>query len=118
MVKLQLHQLLENPLINHRLFRQHAHAHNRSCVRFQIFSDARPFYDALRGQGFAHGFSVLSERAVFTYKCDNLYNPSLEGGIRLDDPDLNIDWMIPEEKRIISEKDTKHPFFKDVITNF
>ena len=55
---------------------------------------------------------------MFTYKCDNLYNPSLEGGIRLDDPDLNIDWMIPVEKRIISEKDTKHPFLKDIITNF
>lgn len=69
-------------------------------------------------QGFAHGFSVLTEQAVFTYKCDNLYTPSLEGGIIYNDPDLNIDWRIPEEKRIISEKDTKHPLLKDVKANF
>ncbi len=69
-------------------------------------------------QGFAHGFSVLSDIAVFTYKCDNLYTPSLEGGIAFDDPELGIDWKIPADKRIISEKDTKHPLFKDVQTNF
>lgn len=69
-------------------------------------------------QGFAHGFSVLSETAVFTYKCDNFYNPALEGGIQFDDPELGIDWMIPADKRIISDKDTKHPLLKDIQTNF
>ncbi|MBP5259819.1 MAG: dTDP-4-dehydrorhamnose 3,5-epimerase [Paludibacteraceae bacterium] len=69
-------------------------------------------------QGFAHGFSVLSEEAVFTYKCDNLYAPELEGGIAYNDPDLAIDWQIPEAERIISEKDLHHPLLRDVKTNF
>lgn len=56
-------------------------------------------------RGFAHGFSVLSEQAVFAYKCDNLYHKESEGGIRFDDPSLNIDWHISEDKRILSEKD-------------
>lgn len=60
-------------------------------------------------RGFAHGFSVLSEQAIFTYKCDNLYHPEADGGILLSDPALNIDWQVPENQRIISEKDTKHP---------
>lgn len=63
-------------------------------------------------KGFAHGFSVLSETAIFAYKCDDLYNPALERGIMYNDPALNIDWKIPAEKAIISEKDTKHPGFK------
>lgn len=63
-------------------------------------------------KGFAHGFSVLSETAIFAYKCDDLYNPALERGIMYNDPTLNIDWKIPAEKAIISEKDTKHPAFK------
>jgi dTDP-4-dehydrorhamnose 3,5-epimerase len=61
-------------------------------------------------RGFAHGFSVLSEHAVFTYKCDNLYHPEAEGGVRLDDPTLNIDWRVPTDKWILSDKDKKHPF--------
>jgi dTDP-4-dehydrorhamnose 3,5-epimerase len=69
-------------------------------------------------QGFAHGFSVLSETAVFSYKCDNLYNPSSEGGILYNDPTLQIDWKVPAEKQLVSEKDTKHPTLKDVKTNF
>ena len=69
-------------------------------------------------QGFAHGFSVLSETALFTYKCDNLYNPALEGGIMYNDPALAIDWKIPAEKAVISEKDTKHPLFADAKMNF
>ena len=69
-------------------------------------------------RGFAHGFSVLSETAVFTYKCDNLYNAQLEGGVMFNDPDLNIDWGIPADKQLISEKDLKHPLFKDLKTNF
>lgn len=69
-------------------------------------------------RGFAHGFSVLSETAVFTYKCDNLYHPESEGGILFNDPALNIDWRIPMDKAIFSEKDTKHPLLKDVIVDF
>lgn len=60
-------------------------------------------------RGFAHGFSVLSERAVLAYKCDNTYHKSAEGGIRYDDPSLNIDWRIPEASRILSEKDLELP---------
>lgn len=69
-------------------------------------------------QGFAHGFSVLSETAVFTYKCDDFYSPTLERGIMYNDPSLNIDWRIPADKAIISEKDTKHPLLKDAELNF
>ncbi|MDR3653486.1 MAG: dTDP-4-dehydrorhamnose 3,5-epimerase [Paludibacter sp.] len=69
-------------------------------------------------QGFAHGFSVLSETALFTYKCDNLYNPALEGGIMYNDPALAIDWKIPADKAVISEKDTKHPLLADANMNF
>ncbi|VBB45728.1 dTDP-4-deoxyrhamnose-3,5-epimerase [uncultured Paludibacter sp.] len=69
-------------------------------------------------QGFAHGFSVLSETAVFSYKCDDFYNPSLERGIIYNDPTLNIDWKIPAEKAVVSEKDLKHPIFKDAEINF
>ena len=64
-------------------------------------------------RGFAHGFAVLSEEAVFAYKCDNVYMPSSEAGIRLDDPSLGIDWQIPRDKWILSEKDTRHPAFAD-----
>ena len=64
-------------------------------------------------RGFAHGFSVLSEVAVFQYKCDNLYAPQSEGAIAWNDPDLNIDWRIPEDKIILSPKDSHHPLLKD-----
>jgi dTDP-4-dehydrorhamnose 3,5-epimerase len=69
-------------------------------------------------KGFAHGFSVLSETAVFSYKCDDLYNPTLERGLMYNDPLLNIDWKIPAEKALISDKDTKHPLFVDAEKNF
>ncbi|MCQ2343070.1 MAG: dTDP-4-dehydrorhamnose 3,5-epimerase [Paludibacteraceae bacterium] len=69
-------------------------------------------------RGFAHGFSVLSEKAVFTYKCDNLYHPEADGGILLSDPTLNIDWQVPVEHRILSDKDTKHPLLKDFDNPF
>lgn len=68
-------------------------------------------------RGFAHGFSVLSNSAIFTYKCDNLYHPEAEGGILLNDPDLGIDWKVPEELRIISDKDKKHPTFHEYFNN-
>lgn len=65
-------------------------------------------------RGFAHGFSVLSDKAIFTYKCDNLYHPETDGGLLLSDPDLGIDWQVPAEERIISDKDTKHPLLKEL----
>lgn len=60
-------------------------------------------------KGFAHGFSVLSEEAVFQYKCDDYYAPETEGAVAWDDPDIAIDWRIPADKMILSEKDKKHP---------
>lgn len=59
-------------------------------------------------RGFAHGFAVLSERVVFQYKCDNYYAPQSEGAIAYDDPALNIDWQIPADKAILSDKDKAH----------
>lgn len=64
-------------------------------------------------RGFAHGFSVLSEEAVFQYKCDNFYCPESEGAIAWDDPDLAIDWRIPADRIILSEKDRSHPRLRD-----
>jgi dTDP-4-dehydrorhamnose 3,5-epimerase len=68
--------------------------------------------------GFAHGFSVLSEKAVVLYKCDALYNKESEGGIIYNDPALNIDWQIPADKAIISDKDKLLPVLKDCTNNF
>jgi len=65
-------------------------------------------------RGFAHGFTVLSDSAEFFYKCDNYYNREAEAGIRFDDPDLNINWKIDMSRIIISEKDLKLPFLKDI----
>ena len=65
-------------------------------------------------RGFAHGFSVLSESAVFQYKCDNYYAPQAEGAIAWDDPDLAIDWQIPAKKAVLSEKDRNHPRLKEL----
>lgn len=64
-------------------------------------------------RGFGHGFSVLSETAVFSYKCDNYYNKAAEGSVVWNDPELNIDWKIPAEQVILSEKDTSQPLFAD-----
>lgn len=65
-------------------------------------------------RGFLHGFSVLSETAVFTYKCDNLYNKASEFGIRYDDPEIGIDWKVPAERIITSEKDRLANQLKDL----
>lgn len=65
-------------------------------------------------RGFAHGFSVLSEDAVFQYKCDNYYNPQFERGVLWNDPDIGIDWQLPTSDIILSEKDKKHPLLKDL----
>ena len=68
--------------------------------------------------GFAHGFSVLSDEVLFQYKCDNYYAPQSEGGILWNDPSLGIDWRIPAEKAILSEKDFNHPLLKDYVSDF
>lgn len=68
--------------------------------------------------GFAHGFSVLSETAVFTYKCDRLYNKEAERSINAFDSDLGIDWKLEESEWIISEKDKKAPLFGKAEINF
>lgn len=69
-------------------------------------------------RGFAHGFSVLSDVAVFQYKCDNYYAPQAEGGISILDKTIGIDWGLNAEESILSEKDTKHPELKDFISPF
>ena len=69
-------------------------------------------------QGFAHGFSVLSDSAIFSYKCDNLYHRESERGIKYNDLTLNIDWKIKPEEAIISPKDQVHPLFNDAEMNF
>jgi dTDP-4-dehydrorhamnose 3,5-epimerase len=69
-------------------------------------------------RGFAHGFSVLSETAEISYKCDQFYNKQSEAGILYNDPQLNIDWGIPAEKALISAKDILLPGFDPAITEF
>lgn len=69
-------------------------------------------------KGFAHGFAVLSDTAVFQYKCDEFYHPEADGGISILDESLNIDWRIPTDKAILSDKDTKHPLLKEFDTPF
>ena len=69
-------------------------------------------------RGFAHGFAVLSETAVFQYKCDNFYHPEADGGINIQDESLGIDWRIPVGKAILSEKDLNHACLKDAVLDF
>ena len=69
-------------------------------------------------KGFAHGFAVLSETAIFQYKCDEFYHPEADGGIDITDDTLGIDWRIPVEKAILSEKDTKHGRLADFDSPF
>lgn len=69
-------------------------------------------------RGFAHGFAVLSETAIFQYKCDAFYAPQADGGISILDDSLGIEWMIPTDKALLSEKDTKHALLKDFESPF
>ena len=69
-------------------------------------------------RGFAHGFAVLSDEAVFQYKCDEFYHPEVDGGISIIDDSLGIDWRIPTDKANLSEKDTKHASLKDFDSPF
>ena len=64
-------------------------------------------------RGFGHGFSVLSEKAIFSYKCDNFYEKNSEGSVIYNDQDLNIDWKLPQDKIILSKKDSALPAFKE-----
>ncbi len=68
--------------------------------------------------GFAHGFCVLSETATVMYKCDQFWNKEAEGGIRFNDPALNIDWGLPEDQLILNEKDWELPSLADCVHNF
>ena len=69
-------------------------------------------------KGIAHGFSVLSDEVIFQYKCDDFYAPQSEGAIAWDDPDLAIDWQLPVDKIILSEKDRHHPYLRDIVSPF
>jgi len=69
-------------------------------------------------KGFAHGFVVLSQQAVFQYKCDEFYHPEAEGAIAWNDPTINIDWQIPAEDIILSAKDKSHPMLHDITSPF
>ena len=69
-------------------------------------------------RGFAHGFSVLTKEVIFQYKCDNYYSPANEGAILWNDSTLNIDWMIPSDQAIVSDKDLLNPLFDEFISPF
>ena len=69
-------------------------------------------------KGIAHGFSVLSPEVIFQYKCDDYYHPESEGALAWDDPDLAIDWKLPADKVLLSEKDKHHPAFRSFSTPF
>lgn len=69
-------------------------------------------------RGFAHGFSVLTPRVVFQYKCDNFYHPEAEGAIAWNDPALGIDWRLPAQAVILSEKDSRHPRLDEIDSPF
>lgn len=69
-------------------------------------------------RGFAHGFAVLSDVAVFQYKCDNYYAPQADGGISIADTSLGIDWLISPDEAILSDKDTRHPLLENFDSPF
>ncbi len=69
-------------------------------------------------RGFAHGFSVLSESAVFQYKCDNYYDPASEGAVAWNDPDLAIDWRLGPDEILLSQKDACHPTMRELFPDF
>jgi dTDP-4-dehydrorhamnose 3,5-epimerase len=85
---------------------------------FGLIIDSEKKLQFLIPKGFAHGFSVLSERAIVLYKCDNNYSVEHERGINALDPDLGIDWMIRDEQQVISPKDVRQPLFRDISSNF
>jgi len=90
------------------------HTFNGQCSIFNVQLGQQFFIP----KGFAHGFAVLSETAVFQYKCDEFYHPEADGGISILDESLGIDWRIPTEHAILSEKDTKHALLNDFESPF
>lgn len=95
--------------------RKNSPTYGKSC---SIELSAENKKQMLVPQGFAHGYSVISETAEVFYKCDNFWNKEAEGGIMYNDPQLNIDWKIPKDKAIISEKDMSYPRFENLNHNF
>ena len=89
-------------------FGKHVAVELNECNRRQFFIP----------KGFAHGFSVLSDEAVFQYKCDEFYHPEADGGIQLDDPSLGIDWQVDLSAAIRSQKDLTLPFLADFDSPF
>jgi dTDP-4-dehydrorhamnose 3,5-epimerase len=84
------------------------------CIELSAENKKQLFIPA----GFAHGFSVLSEKAIVMYKCDAFYNKESDAGIRYNDPELNIDWGIPKGKEVVSEKDAVLPGIRDCKNSF
>mgnify|MGYP000896890784 FL=1 len=85
---------------------------------FGLIIDSEKKLQFLIPKGFAHGFSVLSERAIVLYKCDNIYSVQHERGITALDPALGLDWLIRDEAPVLSPQDMTQPLFKDITTNF
>lgn len=85
---------------------------------FGLIIDSEKKLQFLIPKGFAHGLSVLSDRAIVLYKCDNTYSVDHERGINALDPSLGIDWMIERGTEILSPKDLKQPLFREITTNF
>jgi len=82
---------------------------------FSVILDDRDHWQLYVPRGFAHGFITLSDESIFCYKCDNFYHRASEGGIIYNDATLAIDWHLPEEEFIVSEKDLQLPKFEEVI---
>ena len=95
-----------------------ANEYNKSLTANPLTQTAKVGRQFFVPRGFAHGFAVLSETAVFQYKCDNFYHPEADGGISILDETLGIDWKIPTEHANLSEKDTKHAMLKDFDSPF
>ncbi len=85
---------------------------------FSIELSAENKKQLLVPQGFAHGYAVLSETAEVFYKVDQFYNKESEGGLRYNDPVLEIDWRVPADKQIVAERDINHPTLSNCINNF
>lgn len=105
-----------------RIANEYSLTANRSTITGSITDNRSPLTAQVGLQffvprGFAHGFAVLSETAIFQYKCDEFYHPEVDGGISILDDTLGIDWRIAD-KAILSEKDTKHPLLKDFDSPF
>ena len=95
-----------------------ANEYNKSLTANPLTLTAKVGRQFFVPRGFAHGFTVLSETAVFQYKCDEFYHPEADGGISIVDNSLGINWRIPTEKALLSEKDTKHACLKDFDSPF